>query len=203
VRSKAVTRQAFNIGLTKASKGSVGPSRYRQRADKLDIDFHFKIGLGYDRTDRKYLVFAETTGYSLGIATAMPDDSAGPSNVNNSGPSYTSSPVNLWAGSNPAHRLMHTLGAVNASAPHGTGQGHCWDEYDRMCYKISHALNGNLVPTGLDQRAFQFVGQTVDALQKQQPAFGHTGNTLGGSAAFDRFAFGDGRGFGLGGVGRP
>lgn len=90
---------------------------------------------GYNRTDRKYLVFAETNAYSLGIANVYPDSSLSPSNAHNSGPMYTSTPVNLWGASNPAHELMHTLGGVQSDAPHGTVNKHCWDEYDRMCYK--------------------------------------------------------------------
>ena len=90
---------------------------------------------GYNRSDRKYLVFAETNAYSLGIANVYPDSSLSPSNAHNSGPMYTSTPVNLWGGSNPAHELMHTLGAVQSDAPHGTVNKHCWDEHDRMCYK--------------------------------------------------------------------
>ncbi len=32
------------------------------------------------------------------------------------------------------HELMHTLGAVQASAPNGTNNGHCSDGKDNMCY---------------------------------------------------------------------
>lgn len=37
-------------------------------------------------------------------------------------------------GSVPAHELMHTLGAVQQSAPNHANNGHCSDEYDLMCY---------------------------------------------------------------------
>src|SRR5690606_7750902 len=32
-----------------------------------------------------------------------------------------------------AHELMHTLGAVQPTAPHPTIYGHCRDDYDIMC----------------------------------------------------------------------
>jgi hypothetical protein len=32
---------------------------------------------------------------------------------------------------------MHTLAAVEASAPHSTRNSHCTDEYDAMCYQDS------------------------------------------------------------------
>lgn len=33
-----------------------------------------------------------------------------------------------------AHELFHALGGVSAAAPHASGNGHCWDGYDVMCY---------------------------------------------------------------------
>jgi hypothetical protein len=90
--------------------------------------------LGYNRSDRKYVVFADTTGYTLGISSFLPDDRLSADNAANVSTGYTSTPFTLWGGSNPAHELMHSLGGVQSSAPHGAGGGHCTDEYDRMCY---------------------------------------------------------------------
>jgi hypothetical protein len=33
-----------------------------------------------------------------------------------------------------AHELVHALGAVTPDAPHASGNGHCWDGRDLMCY---------------------------------------------------------------------
>lgn len=43
----------------------------------------------------------------------------------------------LWnySGATLLHELMHTLGAVQNSAPHSSQNGHCFDEYDVMCYQ--------------------------------------------------------------------
>ncbi len=96
--------------------------------------------LGYNRTDRKYIVFMDASVYSLGIGSFMSDDRLSPFNSANYGPGYTRHDTAMWSAHNPAHELMHTLGAVNGSAPHATSTGHCWDEYDRMCYSDSSGV---------------------------------------------------------------
>ena len=93
---------------------------------------------------RNYLVYADHVYASdgvAGIATVYLDDRPGSTNAANTG--------GLWAmafgDGNDAnflgsrlttvlHEVSHNLGAVQDSAPHSTGAGHCSDEYDVMCY---------------------------------------------------------------------
>jgi hypothetical protein len=90
--------------------------------------------LGFNRTDRKYMIFAESKVY-CGIGTFNGDEQASAKNRSNSGPSYGRSDTGCWAASVAAHELGHNLGAVNDSAPNSSKAGHCVDDYDVMCYK--------------------------------------------------------------------
>jgi hypothetical protein len=40
-----------------------------------------------------------------------------------------------WNSEAAAHELMHNFGGVQPTAPHATPSFHCYDEYDRMCYR--------------------------------------------------------------------
>jgi len=90
--------------------------------------------LGFNRTDRKYMIFAESTVY-CGIGTFAGDDQASSKNRSNAGPSYGRSDTGCWAAGVAAHELGHNLGAVSNSAPNSSKAGHCVDDYDVMCYK--------------------------------------------------------------------
>ncbi|WP_432142974.1 RICIN domain-containing protein [Streptomyces sp. bgisy084] len=91
---------------------------------------------GYDRSDRKYMMFADANVY-CGIGTFNGDEQPGKENLSNFGPSYGRTDAGCWNGATPAHELGHNLGAVNNSAPHTSGGGHCVDEWDIMCYSDS------------------------------------------------------------------
>ena len=89
--------------------------------------------LGYNRPDRKYLVWTDST-VVCGVGSLYSDSRPGQTNINNgSAPMYARVDSGCW-GWAEGHELMHTLGAVQRSAPHATTAGHCWDEPDDMCY---------------------------------------------------------------------
>jgi hypothetical protein len=89
--------------------------------------------LGYDRTDRKYLIWMDST-VVCGFGSMRSDNTPGQSNENNgSVTAYARVDSSCW-GFAEGHELMHTLGAVQQGAPHASADGHCWDEPDNLCY---------------------------------------------------------------------
>jgi hypothetical protein len=89
---------------------------------------------GYNRTDRKYLMFVDTNAL-CGVAFVVMDSQPGQGNANNSGPSYARVDNGCWAAGPAAHELTHALGSVNSDSPNHTAYGHCTDDYDLMCYR--------------------------------------------------------------------
>lgn len=99
--------------------------------------------LGYDNPARKYLMWVDGSGFSIcGIALTYPYSTAGQNNPNNGlYPQYARTDAPCWghggtatSHSVEAHELAHTMGSVFSDAPHGTNNGHCFDESDTMCY---------------------------------------------------------------------
>ncbi|WP_052707272.1 RICIN domain-containing protein [Streptomyces rubellomurinus] len=88
---------------------------------------------GFDRKDRKYMMFTDAKVY-CGIGTFAGDERPGQDNLSNFGPSYGRTDAGCWGGTTAAHELGHNLGAVNNSAPNSSKAGHCVDEWDIMCY---------------------------------------------------------------------
>ncbi|MGZ8578582.1 MAG: hypothetical protein ACXWWX_03505 [Actinomycetota bacterium] len=103
-------------------------------------------GLGDEDLDdprRVYSVFVDNVGCCYGPggqATLSWDDRADPGvNWNNQtfSPKYSmiklghsaTSEAGIWQ-----HEVGHNLGAVQNSAPHTSGAGHCYEGYDVMCY---------------------------------------------------------------------
>ena len=90
--------------------------------------------LGYNRTDRKYLMFADANVY-CGISTYIADHRPGLGNRNNGGPSYGRVDAGCWSATMAAHELTVELGAVLSGSPNSSGAGGCLDDYDLLCGK--------------------------------------------------------------------
>ena len=105
---------------------------------------------GFDRVDRKYLIWVDTTKPRYcGIATTWDDFTASAIpgvNANNGNPDYGPFAARIdttcWGQTfaTEAHELLHTFGGVlgwsspSQAPPHATDAGHCTDESDRLCY---------------------------------------------------------------------
>ena len=111
---------------------------------------------GYNRTDRKYVVWMDANEL-CGISSYYEDDRSDLHNFNNGNETAPSTVSRIDNGcwglgsegeSIEAHELMHALGSVMPTAPHATVLGHCTDAADRMCYKDDSTVTiVNVCPT--------------------------------------------------------
>ena len=91
--------------------------------------------VGFNDTKVKYLVFGDFTG-GCGLGMLYNNDDRVVNNQNNIGNTYGLVYRPCWGYYSTAmHELSHTMGAVQDSAPHSSGAGHCIEGYDVMCYK--------------------------------------------------------------------
>jgi hypothetical protein len=92
--------------------------------------------LGYNRTDRKYLIFADANVY-CGIGTFIADDRPGAGNRNNGGPSYGRTDAGCWNPVVATQEVAHMLGAMLENSPNADGNGLCTDGNDIFCSRDS------------------------------------------------------------------
>ena len=128
-----VTDAGCNLVVNHVQLSAVGADTFENTESELAAQ-------GYNRPDRKYLVWVDSTEL-CGIAGYYPDDSAGDGNLNNGHSPGLVARIDsgCWGlasqgESVEAHELMHSLGAVMPTAPHATEFGHCVDSAERMCY---------------------------------------------------------------------
>ncbi len=114
------------LKITKVDVGSADD-------DSFDASVTALKSRGYNRADRKYLIFGESTVY-CGIGSIYNDGRPGQENNNNgSYAQYARADSGCWNHAE-AHELMHNLGGVQTGAPNATPGFHCSDEADEMCY---------------------------------------------------------------------
>ena len=93
--------------------------------------------MGYTRTDRKYLMFADAA-VLCGVGHLILDDRPTGNASDGGNALYARVDTGCWqassSGSVAAHELMHNLGGIQGSASHSTPYGHCDDDNDLMCY---------------------------------------------------------------------
>ena len=96
--------------------------------------------MGFNRTDRKYFVFADS-GVYCGVAELRDDESASAvpgANKNNGNLQVPGLVARIdracWNPVAGIHELAHTLGGAQLGAPNATANHHCTDEWDALCY---------------------------------------------------------------------
>ena len=134
-RIRFVTDQNCDLVVTRVALSARGDDTFNNTIAELAAQ-------GFNRSDRKYLVWMDST-VLCGIATYYLDDRPTADNFNNGRAGVPGAVARTDSGcwglgsrgqSVEAHELMHSLGAVQATAPNSSTNGHCSDDDDRMCY---------------------------------------------------------------------
>ena len=117
-RIRFVTDASCNVAVANVVLSSTG-------ADTFDKTITELRAQGYNRADRKYLVFMDAN-VLCGIGTLYGDDKPTKDNLNNGAAAgYARIDAPCWSAHSVAHEHMHTLGGVQNSAPTASGGGHC------------------------------------------------------------------------------
>jgi ribosomal protein L24E len=141
-RIKFVTDGACNVVVQRVRLSSTGDDTF----DNTLAEFQAQ---GLNASNRKYLVWMDST-VLCGIASFYVDDRKTAGNFNNGAAGVPASVSRIDSGcwglasrgqSVEAHELMHSLGAVEPTAPHASPAGHCDDASDRMCYQDGTVLS--------------------------------------------------------------
>jgi hypothetical protein len=139
------------ITLSKTSAQLKAIADIGARRDEILNDVKGKLGT--QEGVKNFAVFAHAVRNAggaegvAGVAQTPVDDISDPGNFANAGGRFAFvfgtatnsgdpffSPVQEYPAEFFLHEVAHTLGAVQDSAPHSTGAGHCIDEHDVMCY---------------------------------------------------------------------
>jgi hypothetical protein len=153
-RIRFVTDGNCDLVVTRVALSAAGD-------DSLDTTIAEMAAQGYNKSDRKYLVWMDATEL-CGIGTYYADDRPTADNFNNGRSGIPGSVSRIDAGcwglasrgqSVESHELMHSLGAVMPTAPNATTNGHCSDDDDRMCYADGSPLLVLRVVCNADQEA--------------------------------------------------
>jgi ribosomal protein L24E len=140
-RIRFVTDGACNLVVQHVVLSSTGDATF----DNTLAEFQAQ---GLNASNRKYLVWMDST-VLCGIASFYEDDQKTDGNLNNGVSGVPASVSRIDSGcwglasrgqSVEGHELMHSLGAVEGTAPHASPAGHCDDSSDRMCYQDGTVL---------------------------------------------------------------
>jgi hypothetical protein len=125
-RLRLVTDNSCQLDIARVTLTPLGDDSFSQMRTEL-------VAQGYNRSDRKYLVWVDAAVGICGLGEVYGDTRPGQDNRNNRGPSYARVDTPCWQYAE-LHEIFHNLGAVQRDAPHPSAAWHCTDEADVMCY---------------------------------------------------------------------